>query len=184
MFFFFIPHGYVFYGGHYFVSAEVSCFNDRLIPQSHNMLVFWFSHCKILDHANVSYIVCFELSKFYIQVVGVVFGGKEKFNTVSTFSKVHRVGTREFFDVSSGLLRHGFWSLRWNPGDWKKPFIFESKNKNCRSCKKLLKKLLDSLSNPCLLMFAYKVFFYFCGHWDNTLPYIAPPFSFGILEQI
>ena len=95
-----------------FLSTEIFCCNDQLIPQAHEMVEICISHCKILDHAKVYVVIFLEHLKFYIQVIGIVFGPKKLTKSVLTFWKVHIGGTSEFFEGSSSVVCRKIWSLR------------------------------------------------------------------------
>ena len=81
------------HGGQIFLSSNVFCCIDQLIPQSRKLIEICFSHCKILDQSELFLVIFPEYFEFYIQVVGIVFGPKQLSKSVLTFAKVHIVGT-------------------------------------------------------------------------------------------
>ena len=67
--------------------------NDQVVPQSQYLVEIWPPSCKILYQSEVFVVIFLQNSKFYIQVVGVVFRPKKLSKSVLTFSNVYLVGT-------------------------------------------------------------------------------------------
>ena len=69
------------------MSLDIVGINGPRIPQSHELVELSFSHCEILDQAEVSIVVSLEHFKFNIQLVGVILD-KKTCKSVWTVSKV------------------------------------------------------------------------------------------------
>ena len=79
--------------GQCFLSSEVFCCNDQLIPQLHKLIAICLSRCKFLYQLELFVVIFLENIEFYIQLIGILLGPRKSTKSVLPFAKVHIVGT-------------------------------------------------------------------------------------------
>ena len=97
--------------GQLLISSNVFCYNDQLLPQTHEHFQIWLSHCKILDQVKVCCYLSWTIWVFY-PTTWNHFGPKKSIKSAMAFSKVHVVCTEEFVQGSNSFINQSVWSVR------------------------------------------------------------------------